>query len=332
MNAASLVLLSLLAQAGPQTAAPEAKARAQALLKEGAQHYQQGAFADALEKFNQAYAVFPSPKLFLNIGQSSRGLGRLVDAVEAFEKFVAQATDAAPELLAEARRSIQELSPKVGKLLIDCSLPGAEISVDGRPVGRAPLVDMVRVMPGNHQVTATDPNATPDVRNVTVAAGTVETVVMRPRLLSASPPAPPGVVPVAPPPVVAPPAVELQATQPPVEAAADRGWWLGREWTWVAAGGTVVFATGAIIAGTMMQSKFDDLRSTCGKGAGASWTGCSASDIDSLDARKNAANVLWGLTAAAAVTTGVLFYFEGREVAVAPMAGETTGLVARVGY
>jgi hypothetical protein len=82
----------------------------------------------------------------------------------------------------------------------------------------------------------------------------------------------------------------------------------------------------------MMQSKFDDLRSTCGMGAGVGWTGCSASDIDSLDARKNAANVFWGLTAAAAVTTGVLFYFEGRQVAVAPMAGETTGLVAKVRY
>ena len=97
MNAASLVFLALLAQAGPQTANPEAKTRAQALLKEGAQHYQQGSFADALEKFHQAYAVFPSPKLFLNIGQASRGLGRLVDAVDAFEKFQAQATDASPE-------------------------------------------------------------------------------------------------------------------------------------------------------------------------------------------------------------------------------------------
>ena len=226
---------------------------------------------------------------------------------------------------------MEELSPRIGKLLIDCSLSGAEISVDGRAVGRAPLVDMVRVMPGSHQVTATDPNATPDVRNVTVVAGTVETVVVRPRLLAVGPPTPPGVVPVAPPPVAVPPSVEMQAGPSPGPAA-DQGWWLGRRWTWVAAGGTVVFATSAIIAGTMMQSKFDDLRSTCGKGAGANWTGCSGSDIDSLDARKNAANVLWGLTAATVVTTGVLFYFEGREVAVAPMAGGTTGLLAKVRY
>jgi hypothetical protein len=42
--------------------------------------------------------------------------------------------------------------------------------------------------------------------------------------------------------------------------------------------------------------------------------------------------VFWGLTAAAAVTTGVLFYFEGRPVTVAPVAGGTTGLVVAVRY
>jgi hypothetical protein len=39
---------------------------------------------------------------------------------------------------------------------------------------------------------------------------------------------------------------------------------------------------------------------------------------------------LWGLSAAAAVTAGVLFFVEGRPVAVAPMAGETTGLLAKM--
>jgi hypothetical protein len=46
------------------------------------------------------------------------------------------------------------------------------------------------------------------------------------------------------------------------------------------------------------------------------------------------ANVFWALAGAAAVTTGVLFYFEGRPVSVAPVAGAggTTGFIAAVGY
>jgi tetratricopeptide (TPR) repeat protein len=136
MNAATLVLLSLLAQAGAQTTDPESKAKAQVLLKDGAQSYRQGAYAEALEKFDQAYAIFPSPKLLINIGQANRELGRVVEAVDAFEKFLSQSTDASPDLIAEAKRSVNELAPKIGKLLIDCNISGAEIT-GGRKEGRA---------------------------------------------------------------------------------------------------------------------------------------------------------------------------------------------------
>jgi hypothetical protein len=330
ISAGTLALLSLLAQSGTPAAGPEAKAQAQVLLKEGAQYYQQGQFADALEKFEEAYAAFPSPKLFFNIGQASRDLGRPVDAVDAFEKFLVQATDARPELLAEAKRSVEELSPKIGKLLIDCTVPGAMISVDGKNVGQAPLANAVRVSPGDHQVTATHPSVMPAVENITVTAGTVQTIVLRPRLLAevASPaPAPPA-APTAPAPA---PALDVQATPPAGPPATKQGWWLGRKWTWVAAGSAVVFAGSAAAAGLAMRSKFDDLKSKCGSDD-ASAPPCTSGDISSLDARKNAANVLWGVTAAAVVTTGVLFFLEGQPVAVAPMAGEVTGFVASARY
>jgi hypothetical protein len=44
------------------------------------------------------------------------------------------------------------------------------------------------------------------------------------------------------------------------------------------------------------------------------------------------ANALWGLAGAAAVSTGILFFIEGRPVAVAPMAGEATGMLARMEF
>jgi hypothetical protein len=112
----------------------------------------------------------------------------------------------------------------------------------------------------------------------------------------------------------------LQASAAPVEAPR------GRKWTWLAAGSTVVFAAGAIVTGLSMQSTYDSLRSSCGKGAGTNYPGCQSADLDSLDTLRNVANVFWGLTAAAAVTTGVLFYIEGRPVHVGPMAGGATGL------
>jgi hypothetical protein len=125
------------------------------------------------------------------------------------------------------------------------------------------------------------------------------------------------------------PGFDLQAAPP--SSGASEGWWLGRKWTWVAAGSTVLLAAGAVTAGVLMQSKFDSLRSSCGAG-NLSRPGCSQSDIDSVSSRQTMANVFWGLTAAAAVTTGVLFYFEGRPVSAAPMAGGATGFVATMKY
>src|SRR5262245_37367876 len=87
-------------------AAPDrgAKSEAQALLSQGTDLYDRGDYAAALEKFTAAYQVFPSPKLWFNIGQANRDLGRPVEALDAFERFLAGATGAPAETLAEARR------------------------------------------------------------------------------------------------------------------------------------------------------------------------------------------------------------------------------------
>ncbi len=323
MTTASFVLLALLAQTAAPTGSPEAKARAQALVKEGTKLYDRGSLGEALEKFKQAYAEYASPKLFFNIGQANRDLGRPVEAIESFERFLAEVKDASPEVMADARKSITELKTKVGSLLIECTTPGVEIGVDGKLVGLAPLANSVRVTPGNHQVTARHSTGALAMKDVNVLAGTVETVVLRLRA---------GVEPVA---VAPPPAPGIDLRAQPAQSAsstqADQGWWLGRKWTWVAAGSTIVFTGAAAIFGARMQSKFDSLHSSCGS-ASQSTVACSKSNIDSVTTLKNTANIFWGLAGAAAVTTGILFFVEGRPVTVVPLAGQTTGLLASVRY
>ncbi|MGB7811209.1 MAG: hypothetical protein WBP56_08770, partial [Polyangia bacterium] len=174
--------------------------------------------------------------------------------------------------------------------------------------------------PGHHQVTAKHASAAPAIEDVDVTAGSVSTVTVR---------LAPVAVPVAVSAPKAAPDFDLQATSRP--SGASEGWLLGRTWTWVAAGSTVLLAAGAITAGTLMDSKFDSLRSSCGAGNPAR-PGCTQSQIDSVNSRQTAANVFWGLAAAAAVTTGVVFYFEGQPVTVAPVAGGATGFSAHVRY
>jgi hypothetical protein len=320
MHATCLILLTILAQASSPTGDPQAKAQAQALLGQGTKLYQQGDVADALEKFQAAYAAFSSPKLMFNIGQANRDLSRPVEALEAFEKFLVGAADASPEMIADARKSVAQLQKKLGRIQVDCESAGAEVSVDGKSVGLVPLPDPIWATPGHHQVTAKHASAAPAIEDADVVVGSMITVTLR--LL-------PAAVPVATPAPKAAPGFDLQAATPP--SSASEGWWLGRKWTWVAACSTVLLAAGAVTSGLLMQSKFDSLRSSCGAG-NPDRPGCSQSDIDSVNSRKTIANVFWGLAGAAAVTTGVLFYFEGRPVAVAPMAAGATGFVAAVRY
>jgi hypothetical protein len=320
MYAISLILVVILAQASPSIGDPQVKAQAKALLGQGTKLYEQGDIAGALEKFQAAYTAFPSPKLMFNIGQADRDLHRHLEALEAFEKFLADAPDASPEMIADARKSVNELQKKLGQLQIDCATAGSEVSVDGKSAGRTPFSGLIWATPGHHQITAKHESVAPAVEEVDVKAGAVSSVTLR---LEAT---------VAAAPVLAPassPALDLRASSAP--SVGSEGWWLGRKWTWVAAGSTVLVAVGAITAGLSMQSKFNSLNSSCGR-ASPTQPQCSQSDVDSVSSRQTVANVFWGLAAAGVVTTGVLFYFEGQPVTVAPMAGATTGALARVGF
>jgi hypothetical protein len=331
MNIATFLVAALLAQTSPMNASPEAKAKAKVLVNEGSALYQSGDIAGALEKFQEAHATYASPKIWFNIGQANRDLGRFDESLAAFDKFLIGATDASPETIADAQKALDELRPKLGRVRIECQIPGAELNIDGKIVGQAPLLDPIWVMPGRHQITALAAGASPAIEMVSVVAGKDIFVDLKPN----PPPAAVRIETPAPAPIVTRPMKEnpydgLSVAQPKIPERSE-GWWLGRKWTWVAAGSTVVFATTAAIAGLMMQSKFDSLRSSCGR-ASLARAGCSPSDIDAVTSLKNTANVFWGLTAAAAVTAGALFYFEGRPVSVAPLAGEVTGMLAEVRY
>jgi hypothetical protein len=325
-----LVLVALVAQATSPAEDSEAKTKAQALLKEGARLYQNGELVPALDKFNAAYAAFQSPKLLFNIGQASRDLGRYVEAMTAFERFLEEDPEAPADMIAEAEKSVAELQGKLGKLRIQCSKDGAEISVDGKLVGVAPLARPVWAEQGSHQVTARHPDTAPAVEDVEVNAGWVHTVVMSlPALVEVPPPKQVAVKPAAVVEIPLSPGPERSPDQPSVTHP-------GRTWTWVAAGSAVVFAGTAVGLGLATRSKFDSLNKSCGSASPAALAGepyrCSDGEVDAVLLRRNLTNVSWGLAAAAAVTAGVLFFVEGRSVGVAPMAGEATGVFAQVRY
>jgi hypothetical protein len=144
----------LLATASPALAKKKSNHRthAQDILKEGAKLYDQGDFDGALAKFNQAYEKFPSPKIFFNLGQVYRGLGRDIDALQSYERFLAEAKNPPATSRREAEDQVVLLRAKVASLDIECNVLGAQIAIDGHPQGTAPLPGPVLLAPGEHQI------------------------------------------------------------------------------------------------------------------------------------------------------------------------------------
>lgn len=137
------MLLSVLVQVESATPVPEptARDRAQALLREGTALYDADEPAGALAKFEAAYRLFPNPKIWFNIGQAQRDLGNLAAALEAFEKFLAEQTDAPLDAVAEARSQIAELRSR--------SPAPAPAPLARAPAAPEPVVPVVTVTPAS---------------------------------------------------------------------------------------------------------------------------------------------------------------------------------------
>ena len=175
--------------------------RAQSLLNEGADLYDRGNFTEALGRFQSAYAAFPSPKLWFNIGQAERDLGRHVGAMQAFERFLSEAKDAPSGTLGEAHRSVSELRLKLGHITISCATHGAIVSVDGTRVGITPLPGLLWLEPGTHQIGVGRYDLVPAVQRIEVVPGREATITFQLHVaeakLPAVVPAPPAPVPTA---------------------------------------------------------------------------------------------------------------------------------------
>jgi hypothetical protein len=143
--------------ADPAAPAPSAAARqsAHARLVEGVNLLRKSAYGEALAKFDQAYALVPSPNIHFDRGLAYVGLGRDADALEAFDAFLAAAPDRAPPGTRDkAQRQRLTLLTQVATLQITSDVAGAQITLDGRGRGTTPLDGSLYLDAGLHEVSA----------------------------------------------------------------------------------------------------------------------------------------------------------------------------------
>jgi hypothetical protein len=169
---AAITVAILLALGGqPALGQPSDREQARDKMAEGVRLLSARDFAKALARFNEAYVLFPSPKLHYNRGLALNGLGRRADAFVSFSRFVNETKDPSPEYLKHANRELERLKGLIGFLEISTETAGAEVRVDAERVGVTPLANALPVEPGAHDVSLQAPGFGDTVQRVSIAAG-----------------------------------------------------------------------------------------------------------------------------------------------------------------
>jgi hypothetical protein len=126
--------------------------RAKELLVEGVDLIRRGQYQTALERFDAAYSLVPSPNIYYDRALAYLGLRRPAAALEAFEAFLAESTHPPPGKREEAQSHQTQLLAQVARLDTSALPPGAEVIVDGSGRGKTPLPRSVYLDPGPHEI------------------------------------------------------------------------------------------------------------------------------------------------------------------------------------
>lgn len=130
-------------------------------FRTGVRFYKDGNFLAALAEFEESYRLKPGPSALQNVAVAQKALFRYVAAKQSVERLLREhEKEMSPEDLADAKRTLAELSDLVTALTVRVKPKTARVLVDGRPLDggeeRTTEVD-----PGEHRITAEAPGFRP---------------------------------------------------------------------------------------------------------------------------------------------------------------------------
>ena len=147
-----MLALTIAANSGPP---PDSEARREASSRfhKGVALYQAGDVQVALIEFRRAYELAPAHQLLFNIGQAAAELNDYLPAHAAFTRYLADGGDAIePERVAAVQAELDRLATFIAYVRVDADVEGADVEIDGRSVGRTPIVDPIAVNAGSRHV------------------------------------------------------------------------------------------------------------------------------------------------------------------------------------
>lgn len=144
-------------------------ARGERLERRGQRARAFALYEQALGRYRKAYELVPKATIFFAIAGAEAKLQRYLDAIGHYQRVVAEVTDAGLREQAQAR--IRALSARVAILELNVQPAGAEISIDGKPRGPAPIEGPIYLAAGEHTITVTAEGYTPFEERLMLRSG-----------------------------------------------------------------------------------------------------------------------------------------------------------------
>ncbi|MDC0744356.1 tetratricopeptide repeat protein [Polyangium mundeleinium] len=225
--AAGLLVSATLApppvRAEEPTASAEAKAGARAAAENGTNAFKESRYAEAVDMFLRAEALFHAPTHVLMLARSYVALGKLVLAKEAYlsivrEELGPKAPAAFKNAKADAEKELADLSPRIPSLQVSTT-PEAKnvvVMVDEKPLPAALLGIPSPIDPGTHVLRATAEGMAAPEKSVTIKEGEKAAMVLELAAVASAAP----ITPVRPP--VGPTGPEGGREQPPGKTSPGR--------------------------------------------------------------------------------------------------------------
>lgn len=140
----------------------------------GVELSKKGDHEGALVEFRAAYEAEPHYKVKYNIGVSLYKLNRYLESKEELETYLSEGGSEIPEeTRTEIKAILFEIMTYIGTLEIVCDIDGAEVRLDGLPVGTTPLSGPLQLDVGEHEVEVEAEGYAVFSRAVSVPGGTV---------------------------------------------------------------------------------------------------------------------------------------------------------------
>lgn len=172
-----LAVALLLGTMTSPASADETRARAIVIFKEANSLRKERKFHDALNKYLEAYKLYPSHRIDLNMGLTYQNLGRDEEAAAAYQRFMWNGHTDSPKHLQElAAQRLGVLKKTLAVLKVKINIEGARVYVDGKLRQGLPRQMPYYLEPGAHLVKVVADGHFDFLSSPVLTAGKVRTI------------------------------------------------------------------------------------------------------------------------------------------------------------